>query len=269
MGRVIFLGTGDSVNEERVQTSLAIRLPGGETILLDVASGTDILRQVGAAGIPLQSIRHLFISHRHFDHAGGLAPMLMALVPLPKASITVHATRETLENLRKLLDLTMPGVEGWLGDRLAWGWLAPGRPVEVGGARITPFEVDHGIACVGFRVWQPRACLVFAADTRPCENTIEYARDADLLVHEAFSLNDGAKWAHVFGHSTAEEAGRVARKAGARRLVLTHLRSSTFIDPTELVSEAEAAFGKPVRAARDFDHFEFWGQSAGVEGGPL
>jgi ribonuclease BN (tRNA processing enzyme) len=64
--------------------------------------------------------------------------------------------------------------------------------------------------------------MIHAAETRPCPNVVEYARDADLLLHEAYGLEDVATQARTFGHSTAAEAGRVARDAGVRRLVLTH-----------------------------------------------
>ena len=59
------------------------------------------------------------------------------------------------------------------------------------------------------------------------------------------------------GHSTATEAGEAARAAGVRHLILTHLRSSLFVDADALVAEAEAAFGGPVDAANDLDTFEF------------
>lgn len=255
MGRVIFLGTGDPLNEERAQSSLAVPLAGGDTALFDASSGTVLLGQLEAAGIPPESIRHLFVTHRHFDHVGGLAPMLVSLVPLPEASITVHAPPETLRALRDLLSLTIPGVEDWLGKRLRWDELAPGKATEAGNAEVTPFAVDHGLECVGYRVSHDGSTFVYAADTRPCENVVQHARGTDLLIHEAYSLHDGAERAHFLGHSTAAEAGRAAREAGAGRLVLTHFRASRFADPDKLVTEAEAAFGRPVEAARDLASF--------------
>ena len=99
--------------------------------------------------------------------------------------------------------------------------------------------------------------MVYAADTRPCANVVEHARGADLLVHEAYGLENDAKRAHALGHSTAAEAGRAARDSGARRLVLTHFRASRFVDPAGLAAEAASAFGGPVEAARDLDVFDF------------
>ena len=99
--------------------------------------------------------------------------------------------------------------------------------------------------------------MTFAADTRPCPNVVRYAKGAELLVHEAYGPESGANQAHLFGHSTAAEAGRAAAEAGVGRLVLTHLRASHYGDPGELAVEAEDAFGGPVTAARDLDAYRF------------
>ena len=257
MGRVILLGTGDPLNEERAQTSLAIPLTGDETMLIDASSGTVLLRQLEASGIALESIRHLFITHRHFDHAGGLAPLLVALTPLPGASLTVHALPDTLHALHDLLALTIPGVETWIGDRLHWNELVPGEPTPAGNAEVTPFTVDHGPECVGLRVGRGGSTLVYAADTRPSPNVVRYATDADLLIHEAYGPAEDAEQAHTFGHSTATDAAKAALAAGAKRLILTHLRAARYADPEALLQEACAIFDRPVDVARDLDAFDF------------
>ena len=255
--RVIFLGTGDPLNEKRAQTCLAVPLASSETALLDASSGTVLLRQLDAAGISLESVRHLFVSHRHFDHAGGLAPLLVALTALPDASLTVHAPPETLSALHDLLTLTIPGVEDWLGGRLRWNKLSPGEAITVGDAEMTPFEVDHGIECVGLRISQGGHTLIYAADTRPTVTVVRYAKEADLLVHEAYGTEREAEQAHRFGHSTAADAGKAALDAGAKRLVLTHLRANRFADPTALEEEATSVFGGPVEVADDLGVFDF------------
>jgi ribonuclease Z len=257
VSRLTFLGTGDSLNPERAQTSLAIPLEGDETMLIDTSSGTVLLGRLEAAGIPLESVRHVFVSHRHFDHVGGLAPLLTALAALPEASLTVYAASETLRALRGYLHLTIPGAEGWLGRRLSWHELVPGKPTRVGETEITPFLMNHGLECVGFRVARSDSVAVFAVDTRPCPEVVENASGADLLVHDTYGPQSAAERAHAMGHSTATEAGEVARAAGVLRLVLTHLRASRFVNPEVLAAEAESAFGGPVKAADDLDIVHF------------
>lgn len=252
-----FLGTGDSLNPERAQTSLAVPLAGEETMLIDTSSGTVLLGRLEAAGVPFESVRHVFVSHRHFDHVGGLAPLLTSMAALPEASLTVHAATETLRALRGYLGLTIPGAEDWLGKRLRWHELVPGEPTGVGETEITPFLLSHGLECVGFRVARAGSAAVFAVDTRPCPEVIENARGADLLIHDAYGPHSAAEQAHAMGHSTATDAGEVARAAGVPRLVLTHLRASRFVDPEALVAEAESAFEGPVKAAEDLDIVRF------------
>jgi ribonuclease Z len=255
--RLTFLGTGDALNSERAQSSLALPLSSEETMLIDTSSGTVLLGRLEAAGIPLENVRHLYLSHRHFDHVGGFAPLLATLASLPEASLVVHAAPDTLSALRNLLDLTLPGAEGWLGERLGWSELIPGKPTRVGETEVTPFSLDHGLECVGFRIAQPGAVATFSIDTRPTREIAENASGADLLVHDAYGPKGAAKQAHAMGHSTATDAGEAARAAGVRRLVLTHLRSSRFVDPAALAAEAETLFEGPVSAAEDLDTIEF------------
>ena len=257
MGRLIFLGTGDALNPERAQTSLALPLAADETMLFDASSGTVLLGRLADAGIPLESVRHLFVSHHHFDHVGGVAPLLTALAAVPKASLTVHAAPQTLRALRGFLGLTIPGVEDWLGERLGWHELVPGEPIEVGETQVAPFLLDHDLECMGFRVTRAASVVVLAVDTRPCRKVVEWARGADLLAHDTYGPQSAAEKAHAMGHSTAAEAGEAARAAGVSRLVLTHLASSQAVDIEALVAEAAASFGGPVDAAQDLTTLDF------------
>jgi ribonuclease BN (tRNA processing enzyme) len=257
MARITFLGTGDPLNEERTQTSLALPVGGNEILLIDTGSGTIILRQLQQAEIELAQLRHIVISHRHFDHAGGLAPLLVALVPLATAAITIHAAPETLQGLHDLLALTIPGVEEWLGPRLRWHELTPEKAIPIGDATFTPFAVEHGIECIGMKIVQAGRSVVFTADTKPCPNVVRWATNADLLIHEAYGPHSGSASAHTFGHSTATDAGNAANAAAAHRLFLTHLRSSQFAAPQALAAEAAEAFGRPVELANDLDTVEF------------
>ena len=123
-----------------------------------------------------------------------------------------------------------------------YGRLQRGEAVTLeDGRRVEPAEV----------VDPPRAGLrvVYCTDTGPCEAARELARGADLLVHEATYTRDMADEAVERGHSTADEAARVARDAGARHLLITHY-SPRYEDVEPLLGEARAVFARTT-AARD------------------
>lgn len=70
---------------------------------------------------------------------------------------------------------------------------------------------------------RPGLRIAYCTDTSPCDGALELARDADVLIHEATYPAGEEKLAKSRGHSTAADAARCARDAGARFLVLTHI----------------------------------------------
>ena len=89
---------------------------------------------------------------------------------------------------------------------------------------------------------RPGRTVVYSGDTRPCQGLIDAAQGADLLIHEATFGADEAVRAVETGHSTAQEAAALARDAGVRRLVLTHISARYNRDAPELLAEATAIF---------------------------
>jgi ribonuclease Z len=96
-----------------------------------------------------------------------------------------------------------------------WGEIHRGRGVTLDDGRVIEPSVLVGPARPGRRV-------VITGDTRPSPATVDAARDADLLVHEATFGDEEMERAVETGHSTAREAAQVAREAGVRTLLLTH-----------------------------------------------
>jgi ribonuclease Z len=98
---------------------------------------------------------------------------------------------------------------------------------------------------------RPGRRVAITGDTRPCAATIEAARGADLLVHEATFGNEEAERAVETGHSTAREAGVVARDAGVDALLLTHFSARYSRDAAELGKEARECYDGTVYVGRD------------------
>jgi len=122
--------------------------------------------------------------------------------------------------------------------------LHAGNPVELEDGTIVEPEQVVGDP-------RPGRTVVYTGDTRPTDATVDAAEGADLLIHDATFANDAADRAQDTGHSTAGEAGRVARKAGVRRLVLTHISSRYAGDVSALAEHAKAAFTGRTIVAHD------------------
>ncbi len=89
--------------------------------------------------------------------------------------------------------------------------------------------------------------VVYAADTRPTGTTVSAAKGADLLLHESTYAEAEKGLAAERGHSTAHQAATVARKAGAKRLVLFHF-SARYRSTAQLEAEARKAFPGAIMA---------------------
>jgi ribonuclease Z len=129
-----------------------------------------------------------------------------------------------------------------------WGRIHRGESISLEDGRVIVAADLVGGKRRGRRV-------VITGDTRPCAGTIAAAADADLLVHEATFAEEEAARALETGHSTAREAAEVARMAGARRLVLTHISARYSNDTKDLEREAKMVFPR-TSVARDGSEIE-------------
>lgn len=128
-----------------------------------------------------------------------------------------------------------------------FGKLQRGETINIKGKVIKPEEV----------IGPPRAgrIVVYSGDTRPCEAILNASKNADLLIHDGTLTSDMQDWAIETKHSTAFEAAEIARKAGVRQLVLTHISSRYSADPTPLLEEARKVFSNSL-VARDLLEIE-------------
>lgn len=103
---------------------------------------------------------------------------------------------------------------------------------------------------------RPGRRVVYTGDTRPTEEGVETARDADLLIHDATFASDNAARASDTGHSTATQAAEIATQAEAKRLALVHISSRYTGDVSTLESEANAVFGGDAFVPEDGDELD-------------
>jgi ribonuclease Z len=93
---------------------------------------------------------------------------------------------------------------------------------------------------------KPRS-FAFCSDTAFSETVIEEVKNVDLLYHEATFKKDLEKRAKETFHSTAEQAGLVAKQANVGQLMIGHF-SSRYTDDNELLLEAQSVFPNTVLA---------------------
>jgi ribonuclease Z len=122
-----------------------------------------------------------------------------------------------------------------------FGRLHAGETIRLDdGSTVSPDQV----------VGEPRSGrkLVYSGDTLPDRSTVEVARSADVLIHEATFAQQEQQRAEETGHSTAREAAEVAVQAGVQRLILTHLSARYADQPGVLLQEATKVFAHCVVA---------------------
>ncbi len=222
---------------------------GDSRLLLDCGNG--VFAKLRAA-CDFTTVEAVVISHMHADHFIDLVPYSYALAYSHQARAAgcrprLHVPpggRETLRRVTGAWD-----AEDLIEQAFDVREYEAGREVEVGPLRLDFHEVPHFIRTHAVRVRDVGAASTFAygADCRPNDEIVAFARDADVLLLEA--TLERPEEGGDRGHLTPGEAGEHARRAGARRLVLTHFSADH--DADEARAEAERAFGGPVELARE------------------
>ncbi len=202
------------------------------------------------AACDFTSVDAVVISHLHADHFIDLVPYSYALAYSPAARAA--GSRPPL--------YVPPGGRATL-RRITGAWDAeeliehafdvheydPADEIQLEPLRLRFHEVPHFIRTHAVRLRDDDGSFTYGADCRPNDAIVAFARDSDLLMLEA-TLEEPEE-AGCRGHLTPAEAGEHARRAGARRLVLTHFSGDHH--PAWARGEAERTFGGPVELARE------------------
>jgi ribonuclease BN (tRNA processing enzyme) len=224
---------------------------GDANCLVDCGSG--VAGRI-AQHLPPNQLRAVAISHLHPDHFFDLVPLyyILRFGDPPPARVPLFIRpggREFLLRFGKLIS----DEADMLGDVFDVQEYASGREIGIGGLTFTFHQVQHYVPSHAMRIrGGDGRLLVFSSDVAPCPPLVEAARGADLFMCESAILEPSQDRPDPAqrGHMLAGEAGRIARQAGARRLLLTHYRSGAAYDDRHRQA-AEHAFGGPVELARE------------------
>jgi len=264
--QLIVLGTmgGPRVNADRAQSANLV-VVNGVHYLIDAGNG--VARQLSLVNVRPWDVRHIFITHNHDDHNADWGTLMgLAWSSGNYEPITVHGPRGTKSMLKGFLRYFAPNAaarfaEGAVNVKPAdmmraheirgAGLVYQDRNVRVTAVENCHFNFSPGTPGYGwqqsfaFRFQTPDRSIVFSGDTGPCGDVLsEFARDADILVHEVIdmaaieardareaasgaALPKALREAHMrhmrIEHTSPQEIGRVASSAGVKLLVLSHV----------------------------------------------
>ena len=187
----------------------------------------------------------IVVTHRHLDHSIDLLGLFRVLWA-GEGVVAVHAAAE-------VDDALLPMVHDHRRDdweRICpWTTVSPGDTWTIGDLDVVAHASDHRVPTVSLRLQGPDgASIAYSSDSGGDDELVACARDVDLLLAEAtWQGRDDERRGD--GHMTATRAARIAVAAGARSLVLTHLRPE--LDPAVSRAEASAVYDAAVVVARD------------------
>lgn len=241
--RLTVVGCSGSVPGPESAASCYLVEVDGFRALLDLGSGA-----LGPLHryCPPTAVDAVLVSHLHADHCIDLLALYVARTYGPAGRcppIPVLAPDGAGEHLARAYGRAdAPGLAGCF-DFVPWN----GRH-EVGPLTVTVTRMAHPVPAFAMRLEHGGRSLVYSGDTGPTDALVDIARDADLALFEASFQAGRDDAAPADLHLTAGEAGTYARRAGVRRLVITHL------PPWNVAATSRAAAGEafdgPVEMAR-------------------
>ena len=200
-----------------------------DRILIDACPS--VVTQLQEAGVDPLDVHLVLVTHMHCDHYMGLAPLMhywRVCRQTDLSGLTIAGPRETVQDyvdftlrfvFRDELDACVTRMPRILP-------LGEGDTLHHAGYAVHVHEADHAVPARSYRLVHEESgrSVGFTGDTRYQQSLPGFFRDVDLLLHEV-SLGAGpVDPVHNAGcrHSSAQEAVRVCRESGARRLLLTH-----------------------------------------------
>lgn len=242
MIKLTFLGTASAVpNQDHQNTHLIFEVQD-RTVLVDCV-GNPVVRLEQAAIDPL-SISDLIITHFHPDHVSGVPLLLMDLWLMGRDTpLFVYGLTSVIERIEKMMALYE--WENWDGFYPVHFVRLPIHDqmilIDQEKLNITSAPTCHMVPSMGIRIQIPQGAVTYSSDTSPCDSLLKLAEGSDILIHEATGAGNG--------HTSPEQAGHIAQKAGVDKLYLIHYPPDC--DIAEWVARAQRNFSGKVAAAQD------------------
>jgi ribonuclease BN (tRNA processing enzyme) len=243
--RIVFLGTKGGPRIGIGSSNPANLVVVNDTPFV-IDCGMGVSRQLVGAGVPIPSVKYIFISHHHSDHnleygnlvynawAAGLSTPIRSFGPQG-----IEAMTKTYWELNKFDVETRIADEGRPDPRpllIAKDITDDGVVLQTADVKVTAFRTPHPpiVDNFAYKFETPDGVIVFSSDTNYNPKLAEFAKGADVLVHECLYLpavdrlviktkNGATLKKHLLeSHTTTEDVGRIAAAAGVKMLVMSH-----------------------------------------------
>jgi ribonuclease BN (tRNA processing enzyme) len=244
--KIVFLGTKGGPRVDVGPSNPANLVVVNDTPFV-IDCGMGVSRQLASAGVPLASVKYILISHHHSDHnleygnlvynawAAGLSTPIHSFGPKGLEAMT-----RTYWELNKFDVETRIEDEGRPDPRnllIAKDIAEEGIVLQTADVKVTAFRTPHPPIMDNFayKFETPDGVIVFSSDTAYNPKLAEFAKGADVLVHEALYVpwvdrlvarvkNGATLKKHLLeSHTAVEDVGKIAAAAGVKVLVLSHL----------------------------------------------
>ena len=229
--------------------SYLIDLDGGYLLLETPPS---IANQLNHAGVTVDQIDWIYISHRHGDHLLGL-PMLLVDQYARKSDklINIVTHLDVAQVARQLVTLVYPEIEEYMHDHTRFVILDESNhfstPLTQGFSLRAAYGI-HGVPSMAVRVQDALTSMVYSGDTARSETVEGLAIDSTLLIHEAGAAVSEKKK----NHTSVAQAAQIAALSKCRQLWLTHLEETTPDFVATCVNEAMESFEGDISIVPDF-----------------
>jgi ribonuclease BN (tRNA processing enzyme) len=206
------------------------------SLLLDCGSGVVPLMQ---NYIDLNQLHHVLLSHYHYDHFSDLGVLLFSRL----VNTQLKRTNQVLQIYGPDDELIRSRVEEVSFS--AFKAYTEDSKLTIGPFQITFKKNQHPVEAYAIKIESSDKRLVFTSDTSFTEELIDFCQGVDLLVTEC-SLYDGMNGAQA-GHMNAKEAGILAHRSQAKKVILSHLPH--YGELNELLVTAKQEGNKNIRLA--------------------
>ena len=260
------LGTGSAMCTRCYNTCFYLKTPGGG-MLTDGGGGNGIFRQLFKAGIDVADIHHIMVTHVHTDHLLGIIWLIRKISPLQykgkyRGNLTIYCHNEVKQALETMCHIMIPAkILSALGHTIILREVGDGETLPVDDMEVTFFDIGSTkLKQYGYRAMLPDGQAVVCLGDEPYAPASEqWVRGADWLLHEAFCLYRDREQFRPYEkhHSTALDAGMIARELGVKNLVLYHSEDTHLTTRREsYTQEASREFAGCIYVPDDLETIE-------------